>query len=1343
MRSNRLVLVLMLCLILLSSNAYALSILSQDPHFEMYENFTRDPMKIVFDESLNTSTATDATVYVNYEGNSGQHVPITISFETTNTVNDTLVVTPSQSNNRWPFAERLEINITGGLLAAGGTAFDGVYPVGQLFVANIPDDLDRMENWDPSDPFDFVDAFVNANVLLGFNPVDPENTNPNRPETIPGMGATEAWKWTAGRPDVIIAVVDDGIEGYENDELTENFHLNRGELTPPTIGGTSCQPDPWDCNQDGRFNVRDYDDDPAFSGLGRDVNAQDLIDTFSDDFDADSNGFVDDICGWDFYRRTNEALGVKEFPEGGHGEDRAKDAAAGAQNGHGDKPGYCPRCTILPIRVSDSVMSEMNTLGQGIQYAYDMGASVAIFASSSFDYNGEVNRLLTEVSEAGMVLVGVASDELGYHHSFAGSCDDVISVKSIFPIPPIDFLGFFPMEVFGFTETYCTMWGEGVHLAGSSGACSSEAAGNIGGAAGLIISRARDLGINLSANEVKQILTMSADDIYRFCLTLTGGGCQRGWDAHYGYGRPNMARAFEVLGDPVNGKPTLIPPEVKLYTPKWFQIVDPVETPSIEVEAYLYSRGRNFDWELQIAPGKEPLNNQFVTIASGNSTSEIDDLIGTIDTESIFEPDWYDNPPENSFDFTVTLRLQASYWVAGEGTILGEDRRTFAIHRDQDEGAGLMPGFPIDLDASGESTPVLYDMDGDPDGRLEIVLTNSNSELVVFKYNESNSLFEIMDGFPIDIRNYTGLDTDSSLSTPAVGDLFGDGTPYIVLSTVAGAILVVDRFGNDTKGSPLLDGFPVFADPADNSSTESYGHGNSFGAAPVLGDLDNDGVLEIIAANYDGKIYAWKPVDSDNDGEADRMPGFPVLAKSEAGNVPGNKVCHREDEEFPPQILGTPIVGIFNPDSQDTDIAEHPSIFIGTSEVCDDSILKTARFYGIYHDGYENDSGTAFLPGWPVKLTAPLADALPIPPVTIGITSTPAMARYNNRTWFGIGAVVWLPQLLEFDGDNLKTHNLSSPVSFNLLGHGSFGRLAGDDKLHYVLPTTSAIDMIDGWISLLRAVMVAWDMDDLSTPAMSANVEDSNWYCNASIADISGDGNAELISGTGGFTVHALDLQGNEPKAWPKFTNNWSVSAPALGDVDADGFLEVILHTREGYLFGWNTKGKACKENEFASDWWSFHHDEHNTGVYGKDTLPPKIVSDLSVTENPDGGFLLEFTAPGDDWQCGTPESYDIRYAENKTDLEDTYNFFKAQKIPQIDLPSPVHAGQTVSFVTNMPGSDLWFAIQTKDESGNLSHLSKPEKSSTGSDDDDDSEDDDDDDDNDNDDNDDEEACCG
>ncbi len=1243
MRIRLLPLTAFLFVLLTAHNAFALSLIDQDPHLGMFQNLTADPMRLVFDESINPATVDSASIFVAYESDADTRVGVGYEFETTNVSNDTLVLTPTENDNRWPFATRLTINISGDLQSAGGAAFDGQYAFGQVFVANIPSDMDILQNWDPSDPMDFVDAFVNANVLLGYNPVDPENTDTARPETIPGMGATEAWKYTAGRSDVIIAVVDDGIERYDLDELANNYFINKGELDAykPLNGDETCAPDPWDCNGDGRFNIRDYDLDSRFADLGRAVSIKDLIDSFSDGNDDDGNGLADDICGWDFLRQTNEALGVREFPEGGHGEDRAKDAAAIAENGSGDKPGFCPRCTILPIRVSDSVMGEHNTLGLGVQYGHDMGASVAVFASGSLNYSGQVNELLTEISEAGTVLIGVASDELSYHHSYSGSCDDVISVKSIFPIPPIDFLGFFPMHVFGFVETYCTMWGETVLLASSSGACSSEAAGNTAGFAGLLISRARDLGVELSANEIKQIMTMSADDIYHFCVTLTGGGCQPGWDAHFGYGRPNLINAFDMLGDPDHGVASRIPPEVRFRAPAWFTIIDPLGTPAVDVRANMYARGENFDWELQVAAGKEPLDEEFASVATGSGSAEIDDVIASVDVTSLLPEDVYSNPPADSFDFTVTLRLQATN---AQG-VMGEDRRTIAVHRDADDSTGLMQGFPIKLDASGESSPTLYDLDGDPDGRLEIITATSKAELLVYKYNSASGDYEMMDGFPVDLKAYNGLDNpvDSSTSSPAVGDLFGDGTPYIVAATNGGAVLPIHANGNlhldgDGNPAPILEGFPVWSDDVDNSTTESFGHGRSFGGAPVLGDLDKDGLLEIILTSFDGKIYAFKPVDEDGDGKADPVPGFPVLAKSDPGMVPAGKVCRHELEDFPPQILGTPVVGILDPNSANSDIAEYPSILVGTSEVCGDDPFKTVRFYGVFHDGNDNTSGSPFLPDWPKSIFAPLGDALPVPPVTIGITSSPAMARHNGKTYIGVGPVAWLPTMLEVDADQTRVITLPSDLSVNLMGHGSFGRLSGDDKLYYVLPATSAVDMIDGWISLIRPTLVAWDLDDLTQTAFSTDLEDSNWYCNAAVADVSGDGYSEIIAGTGGFLIHAPDIFGNEAESWPKFTNNWSVSAPTIGDADADGMLEVFVHTREGNLFGWNTVGGACRNHGSAPDWWTFHHDERHTGVFGQDTQPPGVVTDLEVTEN-DSGYTLTFTAPATTGDAADPKA--------------------------------------------------------------------------------------------------------
>jgi hypothetical protein len=1299
------------------ANLHALSIIDQEPNLERYQNFTVRPMRVQFDESIDPATVTHGNVAVALESAPSEPLDVVFALESRNRANDTLVIAPTENGGRWPFARRLVLHLAAGLRSIGGHAFDGGFPWGAVFVANIPNDMDVLQEWDPGDPGDFVDAFANANVLVGYNPIDPENTDPSDPASIPGMGATEAWKLTAGRPDVIIAVVDDGIERYDYPEMEENYFLNRGELDAPTLGGSPCAPDPYDCNADGKFNVRDYDADPRFTDLGRMVTIPDLFDAFEDGFDDDGNGLPDDISGWDFLRGANKALGVADFPEGGHGEDRGRDAAGIADNGKDDKPGYCPRCTVLQVRVSDSVMTEINTLAAGIRYAYDMGARVAVFASESLNASRDVNDLFTEVSEGGMALVGVASDEDSYHHAYPGAFDDVINVKAIFPIPPIDFLGVVPMRIFGFTETYCTMWGEHVHLSGSSGACSSEAAGNIAGFAGLVYARAADLGIALTAGEVKQILTLSADDIYEHCLTWTGGGCQEGWDAHFGYGRPNAKAALAMLGDPDSGAPERIPPEVKFRSPAWYTTVDPIVTPAVEVAAKLSARGRAFRWTVESAVGKEPAEEEFAIVATGDGAETIDGPIAAVDVSRLLPADVYTKPPRESFDFSVTLRVRAEYDLPGFGTVRGEDRRTINVHRDREPGMGLLPGFPLDLGGSGRASVTLYDLDGDADGRLEVIAATSGKDgVVALKYDEAAGAYAVMDGFPVSVAENDGLDLAAgvSLSHPAVGDLLGDGEPWIVVSTHAGAVIVIHRLGNahrdgDGAPAPVLTGFPVHALEPDNSGTEEFGHGRAFGGSPVLADLDGDGLLEIIAGSYDGRVYAWRPYDGDGDGAADNAPGFPVLCRSDEGAVPEEAVCHREDERFAPQITVSPAAGILDPDSANPDIAFFPSVLVGTSEVCTGGMLglKDTRFYAIFHDGTLNASGSPFVPGFPARLFGPISDLLPLPPVTIGITSSPALARENGTTYIGVGSAIWFPQVIEIKDGQVAARTLMTAPGFNALAHGSFGRLQPGGPLHFVLPISSILDTIDGWISLLKPMLVAWSVADLDTLALEADQHDSNWYLSAAIADISGDGRAEIVAGDGGFTVTAVDMDGQSPPSWPKFTGHWSASSPTVGDADGDGRLEVYQTTLEGALFGWETQGETCNADGQTAEWWTAGHDERNTGAYGVDTQPPSVVTDLSVRED-GGGYRLAFTSPGDDWRCGAPAAYDIRRAADRASLAEPALFGQAASIPVGLIPAPVPGGEAVELTVPADGGGPWFAVRAVDDAGNVSLVGAP-----------------------------------
>ena len=81
-------------------------------------------------------------------------------------------------------------------------------------------------------------------------------------------------------------------------------------------------------------------------------------------------------------------------------------------------------------------------------------------------------------------------------------------------------------------------------------------------------------------------------------------------------------------------------------------------------------------------------------------------------------------------------------------------------------------------------------------------------------------------------------------------------------------------------------------------------------------------------------------------------------------------------------------------------------------------------------------------------------------------------------------------------------------------------------------------------------------------------------WSSPAIGDIDGDGFPEVVVGTGhywtnvaGNRVYALRYNGTDLPGWPVETGDNLFSSPALGDVDHDGRLEVAIGGNDGYLY--------------------------------------------------------------------------------------------------------------------------------------------------------------------------------
>ena len=101
-----------------------------------------------------------------------------------------------------------------------------------------------------------------------------------------------------------------------------------------------------------------------------------------------------------------------------------------------------------------------------------------------------------------------------------------------------------------------------------------------------------------------------------------------------------------------------------------------------------------------------------------------------------------------------------------------------------------------------------------------------------------------------------------------------------------------------------------------------------------------------------------------------------------------------------------------------------------------------------------------------------------------------------------------------------------------------------------------------------------------------------------SIGDIDGDGFLDIVQVTGGSPangrIFVFDRQGNVLSGWPvNFNNNWIICAPALSDIDNDNKMEIICNERltNGKVHILKFDGTEYSANwPCYSRWNSFHN---------------------------------------------------------------------------------------------------------------------------------------------------------
>ncbi len=967
------------------------------------------------------------------------------------------VATPASATFPFPNPPPLEVYDYKKHLFINNGSCEGALTNGRPAGSDLPTHFHCEGDWKFTDRRDTSDPAV--------------RDNPQELYGIRGTGMNRAWEVSTGRPDVVIAVMDSGIMWeHQQPGLTRKYYLNRRELPLPQGGPNVADTrfGGYDVNGDGGFNALDYVGHPGVSDLNGNtvIDPEDLIRIFSDGFDGfgannEQNGYVDDISGWDFFENDNNPQDDSDY---GHGTGEAKDSTHEADIPGDD--GMCPNCMMMPMRVGDSFVADVNHWAEAVVYATDNGVSVVQEALGTLNHSSFGQAAADYAYRNGVIINASEADEAAGHHNWPAAYDHTMVVNSVRnrSLPsttPNSYLYF----------NGCTNYGSYTFVSIPSTSCSSEATGRSAGVSGLLYSAAlnaiesghmtryiRDdntvAPFPLSAEEAMQLWRLAGDDIdfstpcagaapgppaHEFCDDGAAVGVTtpsappnnygttipdsrryqsaRGWDYFFGYGRLNAARLLRFVGrdgareylptgpfgvgDSLLSAQDRIPPEADIaWPPRWRQYGydqdqdlllpdDPSAPDQIVVRGRVAANrvtalaGGTFDWKLEWAPEVQgPLGTGGVLAAPGSQeksdgpwtvaaqgagrTSAMEGELGRIDIDDVVAAHQLQPPPFDPLTDPTSEFLPEQYAVRIRVRVISHP----ANH----------PGTAVD----------------------ESVIDTVNNEAVLQKQIDVYPATESLIRYDLGVNGRRA----GGAGAPSFHDVDGDGRDELLLPTEDGVIHAYTdaQQGTELPGWPVhTERYPGIRDTGTNGYSKGLVPKDVYGSI-LLGtvaaaDLDDDGDLEVMAADMEGKLYAWEP-----DGSI--RPGFPVsvdrsLSKeppcgpatipacddyAPGPSTPGGIRDEHNDRDW--GINSTPAIGDLDP--------AYPGLEIVSGS-------NDAHIYAWHEDG-------TLVEGWPVVLRDPAKVATMDPSTRHWTYTNDARAEQGTK-------VVVTPSLGDLDQD--------------------------------------------------------------------------------------------------------------------------------------------------------------------------------------------------------------------------------------------------------------------------------------------------------------------------------------